>query len=160
MTHGRTTVALIVHEPAWRTSGVNIGRVRAAARLAISLRPDRDSTRELTVLLANDEQLRALNARFLGKNAPTNVLAFPAAQNRSGYLGDVAIAYTTARREASIAGISLEAHTLHLAAHGVLHLLGYDHVMAREARIMQRLEIAVLRTLGVPSPYARASAAD
>jgi probable rRNA maturation factor len=113
---------------------------------------------ELTLLLANDERLKALNAGFRGKAAPTNVLAFPAAQPDSGYLGDVAIALGTAGREAQAAGIGLMAHTLHLTVHGVLHLLGYDHMAARESRIMERLEIDVLNELGVPNPYARATA--
>ena len=111
-------------------------------------------------MLANDETLRALNARFRGKDAPTNVLAFPSAENRDGYLGDVAIAFGVAEREATMAGRGLLAHTLHLTVHGVLHLLGYDHVTAREARTMERLEIAILHELGVPSPYAQAAAAE
>jgi probable rRNA maturation factor len=99
-----------------------------------------------------------LNAQFRGKDAPTNVLSFPAAR-ADGYLGDVAIAFGVSTREAAAAGIGLEAHTLHLAVHGVLHLLGYDHVRNSEARVMERLEVAILNELGLPSPYARATAA-
>ncbi|MGH6877421.1 MAG: rRNA maturation RNase YbeY [Rhizomicrobium sp.] len=113
--------------------------------------------RGLTILFTHDERLRELNARFRGNDAPTNVLSFPAVANADEYLGDVAIALGVARREAATTGVSLVAHTLHLAVHGVLHLLGYDHLLSREARLMERLEIAVLHELGLPSPYARAA---
>jgi probable rRNA maturation factor len=102
--------------------------------------------------------MHALNSQFRGKDAPTNVLSFPAAET-DGYLGDVAIALGVTSHEAAASGISLEDHTLHLVVHGVLHLLGYDHVRSREARVMERLELTILDGLGIPSPYARASAA-
>ncbi len=106
----------------------------------------------LTLLLTNDLRLHALNTQFRGKDAPTNVLSFPAA-GADGYLGDVAIALGVTSRESAAYGIGLEAHALHLAVHGVLHLLGYDHAGSREARIMERLEITILDELGIPSPY-------
>jgi probable rRNA maturation factor len=111
----------------------------------------------MTCLLSDDARLRALNAHFRDKDAPTNVLAFPAG-GKNGYLGDIAIALGTAEREATRAGIGLLAHTLYLTAHGVLHLLGYDHVMAREAQHMENLEIEILHELGIANPYARAAA--
>lgn len=153
-------VSVIVEETGWKKSGVALARVKAAARVAlargINERRSANSP-QLTVLLANDERLRALNAQFRGKDAPTNVLSFPAT-GADGYLGDIAIALEISAREAAAAGIDLEAHTLHLAVHGVLHLLGYDHVRNSEARVMERLETAILDELGIPSPYARAAA--
>jgi probable rRNA maturation factor len=122
-----------------------------------TLRAGEEKGPKLTLLLTNDEHLRALNAQFRRKDAPTNVLSFPAA-GADGYLGDIAIAHGVSAREAAAAGISLEAHTLHLAVHGVLHLLGYDHVRNSEARVMERLEVAILDELGIPSPYTRATA--
>jgi probable rRNA maturation factor len=112
----------------------------------------------MTIVLTNDERLRALNAQFRGKDAPTNVLSFSSGAGMDLYLGDVAIALGVASRETAAAGISLEAHTLHLVVHGVLHLLGYDHLRNREAQVMESLEVAILEQLGIPSPYARAAA--
>ncbi|HEX4080706.1 MAG TPA: rRNA maturation RNase YbeY [Rhizomicrobium sp.] len=155
----RNGVTLVVEEPAWRSSGVALARIGTAARLAVARgRAQHDAACALTILLTHDGRLRELNARFRGKDAATNVLSFPAAGNVEGYLGDVAIALGVTRRESATAGVTLEAHTLHLGVHGVLHLLGYDHVLAREARAMERLEIAVLHELGLPSPSARAAA--
>jgi probable rRNA maturation factor len=151
---------------AQRGGGAPKGRRGQAVRRAPStasrspsptLRAGEESGPRLTLLLTNDERLRVLNARFRGKDTPTNVLSFPAA-DADPYLGDIAIALEVTAREAATAGISLQDHTLHLAVHGVLHLLGYDHVRNSEARVMERLEIAVLDELGIPSPYARANA--
>lgn len=114
----------------------------------------------LTVLLSNDQHLRELNARFRGRDLPTNVLSFSAPPGSGGYLGDVALALGIAEREAAAAGKRLSDHALHLTVHGVLHLLGYDHVKVSEARTMERLEIAVLHKLGIPNPYARVAAAE
>lgn len=122
-----------------------------------TLHAGEESCASLSLLLTNDDRLRLLNAQFRGKDLATNVLSFPAAGS-DGYLGDIAIAFGVTSREAAAAGISLEAHTLHLAVHGVLHLLGYDHIRNSEARIMECLEIATLDKLGIPSPYARATA--
>jgi probable rRNA maturation factor len=156
---GRSSVTLVVEEPAWKSSGVDQARLKTAARLALARgRAEHDDPCALTILLTHDARLRELNVRFRGKDAATNVLSFPAARNPEGYLGDVAIALGVTRRESATAGVTLEAHTLHLGVHGVLHLLGYDHVLAREARAMERLEIAVLHELGLPSPYACAAA--
>ena len=170
-------VSVLVEDAAWKKSGVPVSRVKAAAELALEHesflpsaergggapkgrkgRPLRRASEgeETTILLTNDARLHELNARFRGKDAPTNVLSFPAADG--AYLGDVAIALGVMSREAAAAGISLPAHTLHLVVHGVLHLLGYDHVRSREAHVMERLEVAILDELGIPNPYTRADA--
>ena len=154
----RNSVSLVVEEPNWRRRGVELPLVRGAARLALLRGAHNQSATELTLLLTHDERLRALNAQFRGIDAPTNVLAFPAAATSEAYLGDVALALGVAEREAAKAGIGLCAHALHLTVHGVLHLLGYDHVSLREARIMERLETEILRELGLASPYARIAA--
>jgi len=93
-----------------------------------------------------------MNARYRGKDNPTNVLSFPA-EATPGYLGDVAIAYGVTREEASKTGKSLGDHTVHLAVHGALHLLGYDHEAARDAAKMEALEIEILAELGIRNPY-------
>jgi len=112
----------------------------------------------LTILLTNDKQLRALNLSFRGKDEATNVLSFPAVANNTHYLGDVAIAYGVTAREAKAAGKRMADHAAHLAAHGVLHLLGFDHQTARQAKAMEGLEAAILAGLGIADPYAARAA--
>ena len=77
-----------------------------------------------------------------------------------GLLGDIVIAYQTVKREADGAETAVEAHTLHMAVHGFLHLLGYDHEESIQAEEMESLETAILKRLGLPSPYARPVAAE
>ena len=108
----------------------------------------------VTILLADDEAVRELNARFRQKDTPTNVLSFPAPRNPEFHLGDIALAYGVCGREAAEQGKPLAHHLQHLVAHGVLHLLGYDHIGDDEAEAMESLERAVLAGLGVPDPYA------
>lgn len=104
------------------------------------------------VLLTDDETVQALNARFRGKDAPTNVLSFPAPQ-AEGYPGDVALAYETCVAEALRDGKSLEDHAVHLVLHGVLHLNGMDHIKEDEAEEMEALERAALEAAGIADPY-------
>lgn len=108
----------------------------------------------VTVLLTDDENVRDLNARFRGKDKPTNVLSFPAPQNPEGHLGDIALAFGVCVREATEQGKPLAHHLQHLVAHGVLHLVGYDHETDAEAEQMEGLERVILAELGVPDPYA------
>ena len=108
----------------------------------------------VTLLLTDDESVRDLNARFREQDKPTNVLSFPAPANPEHFLGDVALAYGVCAREAAEQGKPLAHHLQHLVAHGVLHLLGYDHIGDEEAEAMEGLERVVLAGLGVPDPYA------
>jgi probable rRNA maturation factor len=108
---------------------------------------------EITVLLTDDESVRALNAQYRGKDRPTNVLSFPAPQTAAPHLGDICLAYGVCSEEAQAQGKSLAAHLTHLTAHGVLHLLGYDHETEAEAEDMEGLERAILAGLGLPDPY-------
>jgi probable rRNA maturation factor len=108
----------------------------------------------VTVLLTDDESVRDLNARFRGKDYATNVLSFPAPQNPEGHLGDIALAFGVCAREATEQGKPLAHHLQHLVAHGVLHLVGYDHEIDAEAEHMEGLERVILAGLGVPDPYA------
>jgi probable rRNA maturation factor len=108
----------------------------------------------VTLLLTDDQAVRELNARFRGKDAPTNVLSFPAPPNPEKHLGDVALALGVCTREAAEQGKPLAHHLQHLVAHGVLHLLGYDHMSEDEAEAMEGLERVILAGLGIPDPYA------
>jgi probable rRNA maturation factor len=107
----------------------------------------------VVLLLTDDATVRDLNARFRGKDAATNVLSFPAPPNLEHHLGDVALAYGTCAREAVEQDKPLAHHLQHLVAHGVLHLLGYDHISDDEAEAMEGLERVVLSGIGVPDPY-------
>ena len=127
-----------------------------AARAALAARPDAD----VVVLLTDDATLRDLNARFRGKDATTNVLSFPAAASAGAHLGDVALAYGVCASEALDAGKTVANHLRHLVIHGVLHLLGYDHMTDVEAEAMEGLERDILAGLGAPDPYSSTDAPD
>jgi probable rRNA maturation factor len=111
---------------------------------------------ELAVRLVPPAESRRLNRHYRGKDAPTNVLSFPAevsAAVQPRPLGDVVICPAVLKREARAQGKSERAHWAHLLVHGVLHLVGYDHEGDADARRMERREIAVLRRLGFANPY-------
>jgi probable rRNA maturation factor len=112
--------------------------------------------REVAILLTDDEAIRALNRRWRGLDRPTNVLSFPAGGSsvaNAGMLGDIAIAFETTAREAQEAGKPVLDHLAHLAVHGFLHLLGYDHQSDETADAMEGLERTILSRLGVPDPF-------
>jgi probable rRNA maturation factor len=113
---------------------------------------------EVSVVLCDDEAMRMLNRDWRQKDMPTNVLAFPvdagnAAPGRPRLLGDIVIAYQTLQREALLQAKPFAQHLAHLAVHGFLHLLGYDHRTAQEAQVMERLETSILARLDIPNPY-------
>jgi probable rRNA maturation factor len=108
----------------------------------------------LSVALSSDAQVADLNGRFRGKPKPTNVLSFPAGPGAAdGHLGDIVMAYETVAREANEQGIAFADHVQHLVVHGILHLLGYDHLGADDAERMEALEIKILSGLGIANPY-------
>jgi probable rRNA maturation factor len=113
---------------------------------------------EVCVHLVGDAEIQALNARWRGRDAPTNVLSFPATEparlGEARLLGDVLIAFETMKREAEREHKPLADHYRHLVVHGFLHLLGFDHIEDGEAEVMEALEIRVLAQLGVPDPHA------
>lgn len=124
-----------------------------AAEAALGAVQDAPPGGNVVVLLADDATVRDLNHRFRGKDAATNVLSFPAPPNPEELLGDVALAFGVCAREAAEQGKPLSRHLQHLVAHGVLHLLGYDHMSDDEAELMEGLERVVLAGIGVPDPY-------
>ena len=105
---------------------------------------------------SGDKQLHALNLSFRGKDEPTNVLSFPSKADL--YLGDIAIAYGVTAEEAKAAHKAFADHATHLAIHGILHLLGFDHATARQAKIMEPMEVRILGALGIADPYERQAA--
>ncbi|WP_458759101.1 rRNA maturation RNase YbeY [Afipia sp. TerB] len=117
---------------------------------------------EVAVMLTDDEGIRTLNRNWRNIDKPTNVLSFPALQptappgpdDAPRMLGDIAIAYETTRAEADAEHKPFEHHLSHLAVHGFLHLIGYDHETDDEAEAMESLEREILAQLGIPDPYA------
>jgi probable rRNA maturation factor len=116
---------------------------------------------ELAVMLTDDDGIRTLNSNWRGIDKPTNVLSFPALppSGPSGpddaprMLGDIAIAYQTTRQEADEEQKPFDHHLSHLAVHGFLHLIGYDHEQDDDAEDMEKLEREILAQLGIPDPY-------
>jgi probable rRNA maturation factor len=117
---------------------------------------------ELAIMLTDDAGIRTLNNNWRGIDKPTNVLSFPALQptatsmpdDAPRMLGDIAIAYETMRREADDEQKPFDHHLSHLAVHGFLHLIGYDHENDQDAEVMEGLERKILAQLGIPDPYA------
>src|SRR5580692_2342832 len=117
---------------------------------------------ELAVMLTDDTGIRTLNSNWRGIDKPTNVLSFPALpptgaggpDDAPRMLGDIAIAYETTRREADDEQKPFDHHLSHLAVHGFLHLIGYDHETDNDAEAMETLEAEILAQLGIPDPYA------
>ena len=148
-------VDIVVESPLWKAQRGADAMLRRALAAAAALVP---SDGELAVVLTDDAAIRALNRDWRGKDAATNVLSFPAKEARPDrraprLLGDIVIAYETVAREAAAEGKPFMHHLAHLAVHGFLHLVGYDHEANGDADAMERLEIAILARLDVPDPY-------
>lgn len=143
-----------------------LARRAATAAIAESAFPDlaeSGRTVEISITLTGDEEVRSLNAKWRGKDKPTNVLSFPMADERDLMkanvtdaellLGDIIVARGTCEAEAAEKGVSVEDHAAHLLVHATLHLLGYDHHREDEAAEMEQREIRALERLGIPNPY-------
>ena len=141
-------------------------RKAAAAGILESAFPQlADSERpvEISVTLTGDEQVRALNAQWRGKDQPTNVLSFPMADDLDFaridgdgpdlLLGDIILARGVCAAEAAEKGVPLDQHATHLVVHGTLHLLGYDHQDDAQASDMEAREVRALARLGIANPY-------
>ncbi len=133
---------------------------RALARGTIALKLAFQGTVELGITLADAARQRQLNRDYRGQDVPTNVLAFPVWEPDRRHppgapvlLGDVVLALETVAQEAAEQEKPIGDHLVHLTVHGVLHLLGYDHLTHLEGAIMESLETSILAELGVPDPY-------
>ncbi len=139
---------VVVLDPGWTKALPGVERlVRRAARAAVGPR-----ARSLTVALADDKRVRALNKRDRRKDKPTNVLSYPSGERL--FLGDVVLARQTVLREAREQKKTPADHLVHLVVHGTLHLLGYNHETGpADAERMEGLERRVLAKLGIADPY-------
>ncbi len=170
-------VEAAVEDPRWTAALGEDGPealARQAAAMALEGAGVAPEGWSASFLFADDEAIADLNGRFRGKPSATNVLSWPAFDlspeisgaapeapepdegpwsDEPGSLGDVALAYETCAREAEARGLPLRAHALHLALHGTLHLLGYDHERDADAQLMEGLERRLLVAAGEPDPY-------
>jgi probable rRNA maturation factor len=150
------TIDIRLESPLWKKKRDAKAVLRRAVRATASAVALTDG--EVSVVLADNAAVRVLNHTWRHRDAPTNVLSFPAhAAAPDGakprFLGDIVIAYETVAREASIERKSFARHLAHLAVHGFLHLVGYDHQTDDEATAMEQLETLILGRLDVPDPY-------
>jgi len=127
-----------------------VQRAVTEAAVALSTPPA-----ELAIVLTDDSAIRSLNRAWRGVDAATNVLSFPTprAGGEPPLIGDIVLAYETIAAEAQAEHKPFAHHLAHLAVHGFLHLLGYDHVRDKDAETMERIERDVLRRLAIPDPY-------
>lgn len=155
----------LIEDTRWSQVGLEAlaGRTCEAVFAALALAPEF----EVSLMGCDDTRICELNGSFRDKPNPTNVLSWPAMERaaaRDGEapappdprfleLGDIAVAYDTCLREAQAQGKPFEHHVTHLIAHGLLHLLGYDHERAQDAALMEALETQILAKLGIPDPY-------
>lgn len=144
------SLTLVIQDARWRKLQGLTARVKRAVREALA-QGDADIDADLTILLTTDRYVKSLNRSFRGKDTATNVLSFPA--DVDGYLGDIAIAYGVTAKEAKASGKAVADHAVHLAVHGVLHLLGFDHTTPRKAKVMEPLEVRILKRLNIADPY-------
>jgi probable rRNA maturation factor len=153
----RTALAIdvVVESDRWRqvddaTTLAGAAVIEAAAALSTA-------RAELAIVLTDDSAIRALNRAWRGIDKATNVLSFPTKRAGEGraLLGDIVLAYETIAREARRQRKPFAHHVAHLAVHGFLHLLGYDHERAADAEEMERAERDILRRLAIPDPYRR-----
>lgn len=143
-------IAVEIEDETW-TAAFPDAEARAGAAATAALE---GASGEVVVLLTDDETVRDLNARFRGKDRPTNVLSFPAPETAQPHLGDLVLASGVCLSEAAEQGKTIGDHLSHLVVHGVLHLLGHDHEDDAEAEAMEAKERAILAGLGVADPYA------
>lgn len=155
------TVDLIYSAEQWRQLADLQQLIEGAAKAAYATGCRQRGTKgphEVAINLSDDAAIQQLNHQYRGKDAATNVLSFPfddCPQLEPGPkpLGDIMLAIETIRLEASQQDIPLDHHIAHLVVHGVLHLFDYDHMVGGEAEEMERLEVQILSSLHIPSPY-------
>ncbi|AWD21284.1 rRNA maturation RNase YbeY [Pseudogemmobacter blasticus] len=163
-------VETVIEDARWQAFGLDQAAERAARAVLAGLGLP-EAGFQISVLGCDDARIAVLNADFRGKPQPTNVLSWPSDERAAEVigaeperpepgapddpesLGDIAIAWETCAREAGEQGKPMADHVLHLMVHGVLHLLGYDHVEDEDATLMEAHEVRILAQLGVSDPY-------
>ncbi|HIP23176.1 MAG TPA: rRNA maturation RNase YbeY [Rhodobacteraceae bacterium] len=148
-------IEVILEDDRWEAVGLE-ALCGPAERVALAVTRRVPDGFEIALMGCDDARIAALNKDFRGKETATNVLSWPRSKTppiAGGELGDIAIAFETCQQEAKEKGISVHDHVTHLVIHGILHLLGYDHILDQDAEEMEALEIKALAKLGVSNPY-------
>ena len=163
-------IETVFEDERWQSFGLD-GLSQRAAQAVFAALAMAEQGFLISLLACDDTRIAGLNTEFRGKPKPTNVLSWPseerAAEEVGGIpdlpepgdpddpeeLGDIAIAWETCMNEAAEQGKDPHHHVTHLMIHGILHLLGYDHIEDEDARLMENLETRILAGLGIPDPY-------
>ena len=163
-------VDIVIEDDRWEAVGLE-ARAQAAVRAALAELGLPEAGFTLCLMGCDDARIAALNGDFRGKAAATNVLSWPEEDRAAAAagdlpeppepgtaddplaLGDIAIAYETCAAEAAAAGKPMADHVTHLVVHGLLHLLGYDHIRAEDGDLMEATEVRILARLGLSDPY-------
>lgn len=163
-------VDVLLEDARWQSVGFDVLAETAAQATLTHLKMDAAQF-EISIMACDDARIAVLNEDFREKAKPTNVLSWPSEERSAGVpgqvpdlpvpafeglaeeLGDIAISYDTCAREATAAGRDFKHHVTHLLVHGVLHLLGYDHIDDLDAALMEGLEVQILGNLGLDDPY-------
>jgi probable rRNA maturation factor len=163
-------VETVIEDARWGAFGLDALAERGARAVLVGVGLPVEGF-AISVMGCDDARIASLNADFRGKPQPTNVLSWPSEERGAEMagdppslpgpgsaedpevLGDIAIAWDTCAREAEMQGKTMSDHVTHLIVHGILHLLGYDHVDDDDAALMERLEVRILASLGVSDPY-------
>src|SRR5271154_1592440 len=150
---GACKIDIVVKSRLW----MEPGKVKTVLRRAVRAAAGTSSTNgaELAIVLTDDSAIRLLNRDWRGIDAATNVLSFPTegAGGQPPIIGDIVLAYETVAREARAERKPFAHHLAHLAVHGFLHLVGYDHERDKDALAMERAEREILHRLEIPDPY-------
>ncbi|HEY4986393.1 MAG TPA: rRNA maturation RNase YbeY [Bradyrhizobium sp.] len=168
MTSSLPITEVLVTADCWQTEPDAEAVIQRAIAVAAQSTDADVGDAELAVMLTDDAGIRTLNHNWRGIDRATNVLSFPALQptgprdddEAPRMLGDIAIAYETLRQEADDERKPFADHLSHLAVHGFLHLIGYDHEIDDDAEAMEALEQEILAQLGIPDPYAERERID
>jgi probable rRNA maturation factor len=162
-------VDIVFEDERWEAFGLE-ALVEPAVRAVFAELGLAEAGFTLCLMGCNDARILELNGDFRGKAKPTNVLSWPSEERGAGVgevpdlpqpgpaddpesLGDIALSYDTCALEATEAGKPLADHVTHLIVHGLLHLLGYDHIRAADGDLMEATEVRILARLGLSDPY-------
>lgn len=138
-------VCVNIQDRGWKKYKIDFGKIANTAVSGVY------KNSEVSITLTNDRHIKKINKKYRGINKPTNVLSFELGDDI--LLGDIFISLDTVKAEAKRDNISIEEHVAHLVIHGVLHLLGYDHIKDKDAKVMEKKEIAIMKKLGYKNPY-------
>ncbi|MEE2944144.1 MAG: rRNA maturation RNase YbeY [Pseudomonadota bacterium] len=158
-------IDLVIEDERW--SAVDLERLAERAGRGVVAELELGPDWEICVMACDDARIADLNAEFREKPSATNVLSWPSEERGAEVdgdqplpptgpdpeLGDIAIAFETCKREADEANKAFEDHVTHLLVHGILHLLGYDHIRDQDATLMETLETKILGKMGISDPY-------